>query len=214
MKYWGWIKNKLITLKKKIASYTEKGKQSGLKIKDFCCSFIHKIYVRYRNYENRKELTGAIIVWFLAFFFVIGICKIYKSSSVSAKAEEEQSVLPLQTVPHEKLKVAKIENATTPVATSAEETSQQVETQTPVEKETVDVSKLNVSKQLLADDVENMNNKEVVNAADVKTKPSGNYDSSQFVYGIDISYHQGKIDWAKVKQSGVDYAFIRVGNRG
>lgn len=31
---------------------------------------------------------------------------------------------------------------------------------------------------------------------------------------IDISYHQGKIDWAKVKASGIDYAFIRVGYRG
>lgn len=33
--------------------------------------------------------------------------------------------------------------------------------------------------------------------------------------GIDVSTHQGKIDWAKVKVSGmVDFAFIRVGFRG
>lgn len=32
--------------------------------------------------------------------------------------------------------------------------------------------------------------------------------------GIDVSYYQGTIDWAKVKESGIDYAFIRVGYRG
>ena len=30
-------------------------------------------------------------------------------------------------------------------------------------------------------------------------------------YGIDVSEHQGDIDWAKVKEAGVDYAIIRCG---
>lgn len=35
------------------------------------------------------------------------------------------------------------------------------------------------------------------------------------VFGIDVSYWQGgDIDWAKVKASGVEFVFIRVGNRG
>lgn len=38
-----------------------------------------------------------------------------------------------------------------------------------------------------------------------------NYDS---VLGIDVSYHQGLIDWTKVKEAGVEFAFIRVGYRG
>ena len=29
--------------------------------------------------------------------------------------------------------------------------------------------------------------------------------------GIDVSRHQGVIDWNKVKQSGVDFAMIRAG---
>lgn len=33
-------------------------------------------------------------------------------------------------------------------------------------------------------------------------------------HGIDVSQWQGKIDWKKVKASGIDYAFIRVGFRG
>lgn len=32
--------------------------------------------------------------------------------------------------------------------------------------------------------------------------------------GIDVSKHQGEIDWAKVAADGVKFAFIRVGNRG
>ena len=32
--------------------------------------------------------------------------------------------------------------------------------------------------------------------------------------GIDVSFHQGDIDWQKVKAAGVDFAMIRVGNRG
>lgn len=31
------------------------------------------------------------------------------------------------------------------------------------------------------------------------------------VKGIDVSYHNGRIDWKKVKESGIDFAFIRVG---
>ena len=32
--------------------------------------------------------------------------------------------------------------------------------------------------------------------------------------GIDVSYHQGKIDWQQVAQDGVEFAFLRVGIRG
>ena len=31
--------------------------------------------------------------------------------------------------------------------------------------------------------------------------------------GIDVSRHQGQIDWAQVKASGIDFAFVRVGYR-
>lgn len=32
--------------------------------------------------------------------------------------------------------------------------------------------------------------------------------------GIDVSYHQGEIDWARVAADGIDFAMIRVGYRG
>ena len=31
------------------------------------------------------------------------------------------------------------------------------------------------------------------------------------IKGIDVSYHQGLIDWKKVKQSGIEFAIIRAG---
>ena len=33
-------------------------------------------------------------------------------------------------------------------------------------------------------------------------------------FGIDVSHHQGYIDWKKVKSAGVDFAFLRIGYRG
>lgn len=31
------------------------------------------------------------------------------------------------------------------------------------------------------------------------------------VYGIDVSYHQGRIDWTRVKNAGIEFAIIRIG---
>lgn len=39
-------------------------------------------------------------------------------------------------------------------------------------------------------------------------------DGYRIVNGIDVSYHNGTIDWSAVKASGIDYAIIRVGYRG
>lgn len=35
-----------------------------------------------------------------------------------------------------------------------------------------------------------------------------------YLIGIDVSSHQGEIDWKKVKEAGVEFVFIRVGGRG
>ncbi|MBR1693188.1 MAG: glycoside hydrolase family 25 protein [Lachnospiraceae bacterium] len=36
----------------------------------------------------------------------------------------------------------------------------------------------------------------------------------RFRLGVDVSYHQGTVDWAKVKEAGYDFAFLRIGYRG
>lgn len=59
------------------------------------------------------------------------------------------------------------------------------------------------------------------------TEPAPTYQAEDFAWedgkmvylpgggiaGIDVSYYQEEIDWQQVKQSGVDFAFIRVGYR-
>ena len=40
------------------------------------------------------------------------------------------------------------------------------------------------------------------------------WDGVEGLTGIDVSAHQGEIDWKKVARSGVDFAMIRVGYRG
>ncbi len=39
-------------------------------------------------------------------------------------------------------------------------------------------------------------------------------DSYSSRLGVDVSRHQGKINWQKVKSEGIDFAFIRLGYRG
>ena len=41
-----------------------------------------------------------------------------------------------------------------------------------------------------------------------------NFDNAIIVNGVDVSAHQGSIDWAKAKADGVDFAIIRIGYRG
>ena len=42
------------------------------------------------------------------------------------------------------------------------------------------------------------------------------YDDDKYTsrIGIDVSKFQGEIDWAKVKEAGIEFAFVRIGNRG
>lgn len=49
--------------------------------------------------------------------------------------------------------------------------------------------------------------------AEVTVVPMGKDETAQVTMGIDVSKYQGTIDWAKVKESGVEFAMIRVGYR-
>ncbi len=42
------------------------------------------------------------------------------------------------------------------------------------------------------------------------------YDDDKYTsrLGIDVSKFQGEIDWAKVKEAGIEFVFVRIGNRG
>lgn len=40
------------------------------------------------------------------------------------------------------------------------------------------------------------------------------YDDGQALLGVDVSSHQGAIDWQAVKSAGIDFAILRIGYRG
>ncbi len=56
------------------------------------------------------------------------------------------------------------------------------------------------------------------NKQQIKTRNGRKYyiENSKItsILGVDVSVHQDKIDWEKVKESGVDFAMIRLGYRG
>ena len=74
----------------------------------------------------------------------------------------------------------------------------------------------------------NNDNKEIIDEIE-NSEPKNNYDFSKLqgterktyeddnyvsMFGIDVSVHQDDIDWQKVKDSGVEFAFLRIGYRG
>lgn len=52
------------------------------------------------------------------------------------------------------------------------------------------------------------------NALGISDKPSPFGANVKVAQGIDVSEHNNNVDWNKVKKSGVDFAYIRVGFRG
>ena len=40
------------------------------------------------------------------------------------------------------------------------------------------------------------------------------YIDGNYMLGVDVSHHQGNIDWSKVKAAGYDFAILRIGYRG
>ncbi len=53
----------------------------------------------------------------------------------------------------------------------------------------------------------------VTAGAEVTVSPISKDETAQLSMGIDVSKYQGTIDWTKVKESGVEFAMIRVGFR-
>lgn len=81
-------------------------------------------------------------------------------------------------------------------------------------KNTENISSQSQTVTQLADDTQDPEN------TDVKEQQGQRVEAERLVAqtgkadGIDVSKWQGKIDWTKVKKSGVDFAIIRIGYRG
>lgn len=101
-------------------------------------------------------------------------------------------------------------------------TVQETVTESPSSSETgiIPVSELDISTEDLS------TNNEVINRIQSNTAPalpsglknitgSNDYTShTGFLTGIDVSKHQGTINWTKVKNDGIEFAFIKVAGRG
>jgi len=72
----------------------------------------------------------------------------------------------------------------------------------------------NISSVLSADDNEDPENTENDIGEGEKVKAEQLIHKTGVANGIDVSKWQGKIDWNKVKNSGIDFAIIRIGYRG
>lgn len=176
------------------------------------------------HHENRKMIISAVSMWCAVFITIIVVCRVSGSSDVSASVREETVVMELESVTEtsDKSKVIKqtqaettSESVTAQPETEPETAAPQAEEPVNVEKETISIQKIEVSKTTLKDDAATVTKKvETVEPLNVSTVSSTKSDSTRYAHCIDISYHQGKIDWAAVKASGIDYAIIRVGYRG
>lgn len=195
------------------------------KVADISRKFITEKYNKlcewYHEFENKRILWGAVSTWIFAFLVIIIICRITNASKLTVTAVETaniESESTYETSENDKSVVKEVSAKQTEVLTTTviPTTAEVIEAKTEkIETETVDVTKLSVSTTPIADDKEkSVKRIASINSADIKTVSSTDYEENQFSYGIDISYHQGKIDWAKVKAAGIEYAFIRVGNRG
>lgn len=192
-----------------------------------------KLKDKLTNIENKRMAVLTVSVWAAVFLVIVVACKINNSVHAASnakaekvvKAEVESTSKTIKTTVKETTR--KREETTTTeeetttameeTTTTAEETTTEQETvqQQYVERETIPIQNIQVSAVDLKDDVQQIvKEPEVVFATNIKTQSSQNMDIEQFADCIDVSKHQGTIDWAKVKAAGINYAFIRVGYRG
>lgn len=125
-----------------------------------------------------------------------------KSKDVSANAQSITSSFNIQSVASEEVQ-------SEPEISPAE--PQPVEKQVTYKGKQINVIKPEVAKSDSKEDVENGSYK-----TEEPPTPAKAYKKPQNAYfgGIDVSSHNGTIDWAKVKASGVEFAMIRCGYRG
>lgn len=113
---------------------------------------------------------------------------------------------------------------TTVAETTTAETTTNAETTTeaPTNALTViPISQLDISDEDLSTDKEVLN-KQQANSGPSLSSPLGDITAAssdmspvlKFTLGIDVSKYQGDINWTKVKQDGISFAFIKVAGRG
>ena len=203
-------------------NFIDKLKEKILLIKEKIFGFFISLYNELKNIENKKRFAIIVGAWIAVFISVIIVSKIKerhdKNENLHMQVLAETDSLEETTLADIYIEsvVAKKE---IPTESSTQETSTDiVETEKQevvVEKETIAFEELEiVDEQLYDDAVVTAIKNEVIYSEPGEKKSSKEYDEDRFVNCIDVSKHQGDIDWSKVKASGIDYAIIRVAYRG
>ena len=212
-------------------------KEQLKKIKNEQGQAARELWQSLRNIENKKAAAAVAGVWLAAFITIVVIARINAgekevsgSETVPVIEQESESFIDSKTLAKKKNVVTKKKTASA-VATTAgnvngettgaqqETTSDAVVSDRIVELETIPIDQLDVSTVMLADDRYEIRKpaEPVVSYPELgKASLKASTDRPQDCYAtcIDVSYHQGKIDWAAVKAAGINYAFIRVAYRG
>ena len=132
-----------------------------------------------------------------------------KAKQPETKQETQKSTAAPQTAVVQET-TAKAVQVTAPVPETEHEISEQI-----VERETIPFEEIVVETGgLLKDDVEEKPIEIISAPTGNNVQSSTNTAIEDFADCIDVSYHNGNIDWSAVKASGINYAFIRVGYRG
>lgn len=200
-------------------------KDKCILIKDKILFFLKALHEEIVNIENKKKFAMMVCSWLMVFASIIVISNIKDKRDenyvVKALAETESvSEMSLANIFVESVVAKKETIVETSVVETTEviiqETSEFVEEETiEVEKETIPFEKIEVFEEQLHDDAIITTQKApVIYSEPGEKKSSKTMDEYRFANCIDVSKHQGDINWKAVKESGIDYAIIRVAYRG
>lgn len=197
------------------------------KIKEKIVNFYKELLKEIKNIENKRKFVLIISMWVAAFVGIIVIAKVknYNEKNVTAdiqiKLEKDSSEEIITADISTNARVMKmqvlIQDEQTEANEKIKETEASVietEVETTIEKETIPIQNIQVVEEQLKDDAVINIKEEVIYSEPGSTKSSYEIDKSRLVNCIDVSKHQGTIDWKAVKAAGIDYTFIRVAYRG
>ena len=166
------------------------------------------------NFLNLSDKMKVIIIFALV-GLLIGIIVGYVSDNQTTKTELTSATSKNLSLEEEKVLEIKEEVIVVAQDTTIDEALKDEEKEEVVkykDKE-VKVPKSKVSSVKSAEDAET--NKKTGGDKVSQDQAQTMFENvGQKSMGIDVSHHQGKIDWAKVKASGVEFAIIRAGYRG
>lgn len=179
---------------------------------------LRKLIHKKRRITKKKTvaLTSSAIATTLA-LTLLPTTLLYQESDglyVHAKAPAETILVAAPT------KEVKEETTTLPPETTEEATRPAEEATTlpqsvkPSDLNPIPVEKLEISEVDLSTDAEVIHRIETNSVPDIKPPTLPVSQTAGFLYGIDVSKHQGSINWTQVKNDGIEFAFIKVAGRG